>query len=272
MARPECRGSGRRRRGGEPTGRRLRSPRAGTRGRGVGRTGAQPGGARPEPARRGRCGGPRASPLPAAQRMREPPESRCGGRHKVSRNEGRAGPRPPGSASPRRGRVRAKSRPPPGPCPGPRPPTGSAPRRLALRPPARLPASAGYPPRAPLLLPSARARGGPRARSLRPAALSRGGGGPLGAGEGPPRERLAAGGGEAGGGRAERRAARVRIAPSAAQRSCGARTPAVLDAPRVGRSLESPVFHNLRPLWSPLRGWGGGAGVVYWGTFWLREG
>lgn len=67
----------------------------------------------------------------------------------------------------------AKSHRPPAPARAPRPPTGSARRRRALRPPARLPASAGCPPRAPLLLSSARARGGPRARSLRPAALFR---------------------------------------------------------------------------------------------------
>lgn len=125
VARPECRGSGRRRRGGEPTGRRPRSPRAGTRGRGVGRTRAQSGGAHPQPARRGgraarrgRGGVPRASPLPAAQRMREPPESRCGGRHKkfpetrVARGPGRRVP----PVSPQESR---QSQVPPAPPPAP---------------------------------------------------------------------------------------------------------------------------------------------------------
>lgn len=73
MARPVCRGSGRRRRGGEPTGRRPRSPRAGSRGRGVGRTRAHSVGAHPQPARRGvgrrgggaaECPGPRPSRPP----------------------------------------------------------------------------------------------------------------------------------------------------------------------------------------------------------------
>lgn len=229
------------------------------------------GGARPEPARRGvwrRGGGAAEGPGPRPSRLPRGCENRPGAgvgagtkfpETRAARVPGRRVP----PAAPR-GRVSAKSRPPPGPCPGPRPPTGSAPRRLILRPPARLPASAGCPPRAPLLLPSARARGGPRARSLRPTALSRGGGGPLGAGEGPPRERRATGWGEAGEGRAERRAARVRTAPSAAARSCGAH-PAF-----SWMSLGSGVFWSLLlcfTTYDPYRRLlGVGAGAQGWCT------
>lgn len=76
---------------------------------------------------------------------------------------------------------------PPARCPPPEP-AGPVPARPGSRPAffsaARLPASAGWPPRAPFLLSSARARGGPRARSLRPTALSRGRGGRSGRGRG----------------------------------------------------------------------------------------
>lgn len=263
MARPECRGSGRRRRGGEPTGCWPRSPRAGTRGRGVGRTRAQPGGARPEPAkqgglaaRRGRGGGPWASPLPAAQRMREPPGSRCGGRHKVSRDEGRAGPRPPGPASRPPGSHQHQVPPVPRSLPGP-----AAPYRLG-------PAAAGTPSScaAPgfCWLPAARAppsplrpRPGRAARTLpaphRP--LPRGGRAARGGGGASARE--ARYGGES------RRG--TRGAAGSAHAHCSVRrraelqeAPGVfLDARRVGRLLESPpVFHDIRPLSSPLRSWG----------------
>lgn len=283
MAQPESRGSGRRRRRrrreGGPTGCWRKSPRAGTRGRGVGRTGERPGGARADPARRGLCGGPRASPLPVAQRMREPPGGQVWAPTQSFQRLGSRGAPAAGSCQPP-GAALASSpaRPRPRPLPGPRPPTRSAGRRLTLRSPARLPASAGCPPRAPLLLPSARARGGPRARSLRPTALSRrGGGGTWGGGGASAQEARYGGGsrrgtrGAAGGARAHcavRRRTELRGAPL---RSPG--RPSV-QASSVVSSVsqhKTPLVATSASTCKPGLG-GGGAGVVYWDTFWMREG
>lgn len=177
--------------GGEPEQARMlaKEPEGRYPGPGVRRRGAAAGGARREPTRSGpgaEEGELRRTPGLSSPRCPEDARtagSRWGRRHKVSRDEGRAGPRSPGPSSdpePRRYQVSPSRCLPPGPT-GPVPVRPGS--RLTLRPPARLAASAGWPPRAPLLLPSARARGGPRARSLRPAALG-GGGGAHGAGGG----------------------------------------------------------------------------------------
>lgn len=246
VARPGCRGSGRRRREGEPTGRRPRSPRAGTRGQGVDHTRAQSEGAHPQPGRRGvgrRGGGaaegsgPRPSRPPRGCENR--PRAGVGAGIKFPETRVARGPAAGSRQCPPRVASEpspARSAPRPGPCPGPQPPTGSAPRRLALRPPARLPASAGCPPRVPLLLPSARARGGPRARSLRPAALSRGGGrAARGGGGASAREELC------GGGRGSRRG--TRGAAGVARAHCSVRrrakprgAPPTLTGCRSGRA------------------------------------
>lgn len=224
-------------------------------------------------ARRGRGGGPRASPLPAAQRMREPPGSRCGGRHKVSRDEGRAGPRPPGPASRPPGSRQRQVPPAPRSLPGPAAPYRLGPATADTPSSCAAPGFCGLPaaraPPSPL-----RPRPGRAARTLpaphRP--LPRGGRAARGGGGASAREaRYGVGGGRRG----------TRGAAGSARAHCSVRcraelrgAPGVfLDVPWVGRLLESPpVFHNIRPLSSPLRGWGWGAGVVYWSNFWMREG
>ncbi|KAF6094772.1 hypothetical protein HJG60_011869 [Phyllostomus discolor] len=140
--------------------------------RGVRRIRRAAGGARGEPARRGQCDEEwalRRAPgffSPSHPEDARTPGSRWGRRHKVSKDEGRAGPWPPGTTSalePYWCQVSSA-------CPSPSPwagghlpvPLGS---RLTVRPPARLPASADWPLCSPLLLTSARARGGPCARS-----------------------------------------------------------------------------------------------------------
>lgn len=170
-------------RGLGPRPRRRRSGEAaGVAGRGAGN-------ARREPARqgravrRGRCVGRRASPLPAAQRMREPPESRWGTpaqsfqrprSHRPSAIRSGQGPGARSAPSPARPLPPARAR-------GPH--TGSPGLAADALPSCAAPGfcrlSAA---RTPLLLPSARARGGPRARSLRPTALSPGGAGAPGGG------------------------------------------------------------------------------------------
>lgn len=268
-ARPQSRGVG-----GEPTRMLARVPGGQCPGRGCPlRRGAAHG----EPGRRG----PRAekgalrsargaSPLPPPrgceshwQQVGAPAQSfqRRGSRR--TRDLGH--PISPASLEPQRRQV-PPVRPPPGPAGNVPVPTGS---RRTLRPPARLAASAGWPPRAPLLLPSARAG---RAARMLPAPhrpLLRWG---LGAEGG-----ASAGSWVPAGGRLEPRALRVRTVPSVAERLGGGEFPAALTPAAPPQTLlrgrllslhpppSRPRFSVCQPVWGP------GCRVMHWYSLDVRE-